>query len=55
MSDKNKEIGCLILNGKLNDIIMIGKDIKITVISIHRNIITLRIEAPKNVNINRGI
>lgn len=51
MSTENK---MLILSRKVNESIMIGDDIKITITEIHASHIKLGIDAPKDISVVRG-
>ncbi len=44
----------LVLSRKVNEAIMIGKEIKITVVAVSNNRVQLSIEAPRSVSIRRG-
>lgn len=48
-----KELGNLVLGRRVGEVVMVGDDIKVTVVNIHENQVWLMFNASKEIDIDR--
>jgi carbon storage regulator len=51
---ERQEVGMLVLSRKLSQQVMIGTDIRITIVKLERNQVRLGIEAPRDITVLRA-